>query len=773
MEWLRQFEIDFGKLVQLLAGLAAIVGLLWAIAKATGWLLLRFSRKIAENRDPILSPGLLLPDGAVVGREDDIDRLHDLLWKQDRRSVAITPAVTVKGQGGIGKTTMARHYAKKYGPHYNGVWMIDAATPEQMISSFVELGRRLGIGDPAPAKDYARSVVGALGDRAEDWLLIFDNAWNPRQVREWTPDNARIRRLVTSREGGWGDGFTIFGAETLSWKQEDAPRGKLAPALDLLFKVAERAPGSELEEARALAADLGGLPLALVQIGVWLRDTGQSVAECRKRIETLLDQPIPEEFDYKDSVFAAVSLSLDRLEKDAADESLSEAGRAQAAHGVMIVKLFCWLAPEGLDAELLTDVPHCSVPNPQEFWDDIPGPVMALARDPGAVTMALSGLVRRSLLEARDGSFAMHRLIQAVARARLADCDWPIAAAALVAAGYPGGGAKSPQYHANWPRCARLTPHVSALAAHPPATAAMHYLFNQASIYLGEQRRDAEARRFAWASLKLTKARLSADHRKIAIVYSVLGARLKSEGRPRQAEILLRKAVAIAERNPAISDAVRAIILSNHGNCLEKLAVRAKAKGEAEKALGLFRRAGAQYRQALVLDIKTHGRQSDQVATRVNNLGTLRRSWGRISAALAAARRALAIWRAILPAHDPRLGLALNNLGCFLLEAGDAAEGIALLDEALRIRKSAFLGNPRHPDIVATARWLGAGLLMRGEAADRARAERLCGEYGFAVGEHERDAQMIKLLAVARAKMPSKTLDDFLAELDAKKAKKA
>ncbi len=141
--------------------------------------------------------------------------------------------------------------------------------------------------------------------------------------------------------------------------------------------------------------------------------------------------------------------------------------------------------------------------------------------------------------------------------------DWRAVAAAVVAAGYPGG-ARSPEYHENWPDCARLGPHVAALADDPPAVAATDYLLNQASIYLGSQRRDAQALVYAEASLRLKEARLGAAHEDVGIACNNLAGRLWRLGRVEEAEAMAARAVEIDEA-AGVPDERRAVWLSTHG----------------------------------------------------------------------------------------------------------------------------------------------------------------------------------------------------------------
>lgn len=177
-----------------------------------------------------------------------------------------------------------------------------------------------------------------------------------------------------------------------------------------------------------------------------IRDAGGSFADYEARLAQVLGE-MPRG-DYPDSVIGAVKLSYDALDADAR----------------LVLDLFAWVAPEGLDAGLLTDVP--GAPQAGSVREDIGENSLALCADPARVGAALVVLVRRSLLVREGAIYRLHRMTAAAVRALQGQAGRRDAvaqqAAAVLAAAYPGG-AQSPAYTENWPACARLTPHVLAL----------------------------------------------------------------------------------------------------------------------------------------------------------------------------------------------------------------------------------------------------------------------------------------------------------------------
>ena len=109
---------------------------------------------------------------------------------------------------------------------------------------------------------------------------------------------------------------------------------------------------------------------------------------------------------------------------------------------------------------------------------------------------------------APDAAAAL-RLIQ-----QSAGQDQGATAAAVLAATYPAGGERSPAYSAQWPFCARLTPHVRALwlSGAAPKIAAMGFLLNQSAIYLDGIADYPGALVLAEAWFDLARARLPPEH---------------------------------------------------------------------------------------------------------------------------------------------------------------------------------------------------------------------------------------------------------------------
>ena len=264
----------------------------------------QFAAERASSPNPIYCNKNLRLERKVQGREEDLRRLRDDLTGQG--NVALTnaaSAIAIKGTGGLGKTTLARHYADRYQEDYTGIVWIAAETPPEIEASLAEIGAILKIpSDNQPPTAYAKATLNAIRTSGKPWLLIYDNAPTPDVIQPYQITGDSIHTIVTSRWSDW-PGLTVKDVTTLPFAKETDP----APIL--LMQEAERsqdAPG-----ARNLAEALGGLPLALVAAGGFLKLNPQiTFADyARDLSHAIAEAPTG---DYPDAVIGAVQTLLQR-----------------------------------------------------------------------------------------------------------------------------------------------------------------------------------------------------------------------------------------------------------------------------------------------------------------------------------------------------------------------------------------------------------------------------------------------------------------------------
>ena len=202
-----------------------------------------------------------LPSRAEVlaGREDLLAELHRLLTGGEQPRT-----VVLCGMGGVGKTSLAAEYARRHLAEVAAAWHIPSDDPAVMLAVLAELAAQLGGRNLVDPRDPVASVHAVLAAYPSDWLLIFDNAPDEASIRRFVPPAGRGRVLITSQSQHWPGRHVL-----------NVPL--LATDVAARFLMSRTGEPDEVT-ARDLAAELGGLPLALEQAAAYVQATGTALA---------------------------------------------------------------------------------------------------------------------------------------------------------------------------------------------------------------------------------------------------------------------------------------------------------------------------------------------------------------------------------------------------------------------------------------------------------------------------------------------------------------
>jgi hypothetical protein len=213
-------------------------------------------------------------DGNFVGREQDLEELHDLLQAQSESSPL--PMVLISGMAGMGKSELARQYGKLHLDDYaGGVGIFEAAQFGESLRDFMQL-RFCEDGDLRHFTKLETQVEEGwqqwqkfCGEEKIALILIDDVTEYQTQVLPYLPkslgDVHPFRFVLTSRS-------LLQGKLALLEIQEL----KTEAALQLLTKWAEPNQQTLLDNpeiAASLCNRLGCLPLALTLVGSWLKNS--------------------------------------------------------------------------------------------------------------------------------------------------------------------------------------------------------------------------------------------------------------------------------------------------------------------------------------------------------------------------------------------------------------------------------------------------------------------------------------------------------------------
>jgi DNA-binding SARP family transcriptional activator/Tfp pilus assembly protein PilF len=596
------------------------------------------------------------PVPSFTGRETELAALDAALWQR-------TGHAAIHGLSGVGKSALAREYARRNRDRYAAVWWLNAETEDGIIDGLIRLGSEFvpGLAKLDDRRSAAEQVTAnVLSGLTKPVLLVFDNLDDERLLRTWSP-RAVAQILVTSRHAVLGGDIVPIRLqawppeETVAYLRREIGRADLGDA-----------------DALLIAQALGFLPLALAHAAAYLKGTVNVTA--RRYLERINDHlaRTPRGADYDRAVYATFREAIARAE---------EAAPGSAA----LLCLAACFAPDAVPEELFRQDPAAyAALTPARPQGAAPVRDLRAAIDDSiGMEDALGALHRFSLLtfSIETRTYTVHRLVQKAARMMHAGDEraWTQSAATAAEAAFPA------IEFALWPVCERIMPHArAALDALPEGAAlpAAARLALRCGQYARKRAAFAEAEELLRRSLAFAEACDAAGgYPEIAEHVEALAALLRDTNRPAQAEPLHRRSVDLCEKafgpdHPSVAAALNDLaILLHYANRL----------AEAE----------ALYRRALAIDEAAPGGDRPVVALRLHNLALVLHETNRLAEAEPLLERALLIDESVLGPRHPDVASDLGNLGWLILQTGRISEAEPLLRRAMEIREAAY--GSEHP----------------------------------------------------------------------------
>ncbi|MFI9045944.1 tetratricopeptide repeat protein [Streptomyces sp. NPDC053427] len=243
-------------------------------------------------------------------------------------SLGVGGAVHVlHGFGGCGKTAVARWLFDQAAPSGAALW-VDASTESQLRAGMLAVAADRGAApeEVRAAQEGRRAAADLAWQRldasAEPWLLVLDNADDPRPLRDgWLRASAQGTVLVTSRQ-----------ADDPAWSAVRARMHRVAelPEMEAAQLLHDLAPGDHQPEATLrLAQRLGCHPLALTLAGGFLAQqlleswtVEEYLVQLGKDPVGLLDRGAGLESGARERLSRTWQLSLDALAQRGLPEAL-------------------------------------------------------------------------------------------------------------------------------------------------------------------------------------------------------------------------------------------------------------------------------------------------------------------------------------------------------------------------------------------------------------------------------------------------------------------
>lgn len=562
--------------------------------------------------------------------------MHDAL--RSGKPAALTQALA--GLGGVGKTQLAIEYAYRHAADYAIVWWLRSEQSTTLAAEYAALATALNL--PERNAKEQPVIIAAVRDalrHRRDWLLIFDNANAPEEIRDFLPGIGG-HVLITSRHAAWGG--VAQKVEVKKWPPE--------VAVEFLVK---RTGEADDVAAGELAHELDYLPLALEQAAAYIDSAGKTfagyLAIFRKHPIEVFTHSQPST-DYPATVATTWEISFQQLEKE-------------SPAAAVLLHLCAFFAPDNIPRDVIAS-----------GAEHLPEPLGTAVSDALAFDAGVSAIRQYSLLETGEATLSMHRLVQAVIRDRLDDSgrkQWAEAAVSVVNKAFPQESADV----RTWKECDRLLPHAIATADFSESLGvglkAVFRLINQMGNYSWGRAEYANAKVLFERALKIAETTFGVDHPEAAICVNNLGLVLRGLGDLSRAKAAFERALKIGETALGSEHEQVAFFVNNHAMVL--------------KDMGDLPGAKAAFERALTVCEKAFGPDHARVATCVNNLGSVLKAMNDLPGASRAYRRALKIDEKVFGLDHPEVAIDVNNLATVLMMMGDLPGAKAAFGRALQI----------------------------------------------------------------------------------------
>lgn len=346
-----------------------------------------------------------LPNDHFVGRTRELNEIHEQLFQSPTAVLTQGRVRVIAAMGGVGKSTVTRHYAEKFWRCHPQIFWVDAR-----LGYEAGFARAFEVLSPEAAQpnlteaEKARRALTELGSRIER-LLILDNAEDETSVQAWIPKTGACRTLITSRFTGWSAAIKTIHLYVLEPE----------PSRTLLLARAGRAglaDGAEMAACDSLARELGYLPLALEQAAAYVAEQGEGFTFAdylrlfRETAEELLRYHTLGSTEYPDSLVTTWKATVQKLSPEARG----------------ILRLLSFLADTPLPLNLLVGE-----------WETVLKCSAGFRRDEERVSStsvelaarrAAADLKRYSMAQFDGRNLVFHNLVQTIERLQVPAADW-------------------------------------------------------------------------------------------------------------------------------------------------------------------------------------------------------------------------------------------------------------------------------------------------------------------------------------------------------------
>ncbi|WP_338062964.1 tetratricopeptide repeat protein, partial [Wolbachia endosymbiont of Glossina morsitans morsitans] len=541
------------------------------------------------------------------------------------------------GLGGVGKTQSVLDFIQKHGKEYKAICWFNAKDEDQLLSEYVNLGRKLNIVHDEDNISIARRayyVKNWLEDsKREGWLLIYDNVSNYEVISKLRPTKGG-KIILTSRNTEWPQGS--IGVDVFT-----PPESEL-----YVKKILGQVSESDRPNIGILAEKLGRLPLALAQACAYIKENKMTISRyleiyAERKLYLLSHKTLPKDSNHE-PVFITWDITMDVIRNE-----------SKLASKLLVA---CAYLDNDIPKDLLRIFPEIVENNSEEKpFEEV-----------------LGILLRYSMLVSNEqsSSVSIHCLVQDVIRLKSKESGKIKkdikTVFQLLKESFPDDSDKLEDYA----KKRQLLPHLETFLSHiddwlgknplEKQTIEKDYLvdllirMSDEYYYLGNPRRQKESLERV---LPIFRKHYGPDHFIVAKLLTNLGGVYIVLGDPKKAKTLLARALIIQEKHYSFGHSGVVKTLINLGNAYGDLGDHKKKKELLERALPISE--------------KHYGHDHFEVTAILTNLGTAHYGLGDPQKAKELFERALVIFKKHYDSDHFEIVKPLANLGIVYGTLGD------------------------------------------------------------------------------------------------------
>lgn len=280
--------------------------------------------------DSFLPSNFIIPD-IFLKREMILQKILYAL-KQDKNPIKV---IALIGIGGVGKTTLARYYAKNYKDTLLR-WEFNAESKETLLSSFIELAHVLSK-NPEDRKKlreilelknfhiknqsllfFVKNQLNAL----KNWVLIYDNLDSMEGIEQFIPNDAST----------WGQGEVIITSRNENIQNNPFIQNSLIVDVltpDECFNLfhqlisndkTEEVSSTEIGNMKHFLKSVPPYPLDISIAAFYLKATNTTYEQYTKHLlrssqdfSSIQEKILGETSDYKKTRYGIISLSIEHI----------------------------------------------------------------------------------------------------------------------------------------------------------------------------------------------------------------------------------------------------------------------------------------------------------------------------------------------------------------------------------------------------------------------------------------------------------------------------